>query len=117
MFGGCGIHLVLHFKHNGNKFHALFGFPENEVSLAPRFANLVVLLKSCVLESYGTHLIKFIFAEHFQALANHFGGLLSLEIFVALNLLIFELELLLIVCFQIVLRQFCFFCFAVNLTF
>ena len=89
MFGGSGVHFIFHFEHDGNKFHVIFGFPENKISFAARLADFIVFFKGCVLESNSPDPVKLIFAEHFQAFADHLGRLLCFKIFQLSYLFVF----------------------------
>ena len=49
VFGGCLVHLVLHFKHDGHVLHVIFVVAEDEVALAAA-GGVIILLEVCFRE-------------------------------------------------------------------
>ena len=47
MFGGSGIHLILHFKHDGDIFRSILVITEDEVTLSA-IHRLIIFLKVCL---------------------------------------------------------------------
>ena len=96
VLGGGRIHLVLHLEHDGNELHALVrAVPVDEVALAAG-ARVVVLFKRGVLERQRADAVELRHAVLLQALADHLGGLLRLEVTVVRDLLVLLTDLQLV---------------------
>ena len=89
----CGrlIHLVFHFKHDGDKLHPVSGFPEDEIPLAAA-ARVVVLFKIGLRERRHAQGVELVQTVLLQAFANHFRGLVGLEVLVIFNQFVLLLQ-------------------------
>ena len=93
VLAGGGVHLVFHFKHDGQDFRAVLrALPENEVPLAAG-AGVVVLVEIGVGEGGHTDAVELRQTMLLQAFAHHLGGLPCLEIPVLGDLLVLQGQL------------------------
>ena len=115
MLGSSSVSLVLHLEHNGDKFSAfVVKLTEDEVTLTPG-TSVVVFFKIGITESGGAQSVKLNGAVLLQSFANHFGRLLCLEVFIIINLLVFNFQLSFVAVLNGLLTNFAFFFVAFNL--
>ena len=98
LLAGGLVAFVLHLKHNGEDFDTLVVILAVDiVPLGPR-PRIIVLTELGLREHAHAVTVKFVLTVLFQALANHLGGLLGLEVLVKLDgfILLAQLQLVLL---------------------
>ena len=100
------VHLVLHLKHDGDIFGAVFRVAEDKVAFRA-ISGIVVLVEIGIRHHGADVLLKLNAAMLFQRLTNHLGGHTRLQIFVVIHLLLFHAQFVFMTFYQCRLMNLC----------